>query len=178
MISNALTPLGEYNLLWLINALTLPVSYADEHYYYDARRKEFFYTIKPKRNPDTVVILNASDLPYSLEVESDLAVRLDLDGNISSDIIEIPRFTAIKKIDVQLKFLSEIKQPFNRDELVNEVMDQRDDFKFILDKIFTRHYYNIPIVQYWNQYKLKMVFGYISQFAQSFKMERILSLLV
>jgi hypothetical protein len=96
----------QYNLLWLLSALTLPVNYDQERYYCDGERKDVFYIIKSQDIPFGFGILNKFDHHYSKEIESDVAVRLELINDESSEIIEIPRINVTEKIDIQLNFLS------------------------------------------------------------------------
>ena len=54
-------------------------------------------------------ILNIFDLQYSLEIENAVAVRLDLNDDINSQISKIPRLNIADKVDLQLEFL--LKMP-------------------------------------------------------------------
>jgi len=103
-----LTATERYNLLWLIHAMILPITYTDERYYYDVRRNDLFYTIKASGNPLSMGLFNKFHLAYSAEIASDSAVRLELINDESSEIIEIPRLNILDKVGIQLEFLSKM----------------------------------------------------------------------
>ncbi|MDN5285693.1 MAG: hypothetical protein JWR38_1967 [Mucilaginibacter sp.] len=159
-----MTEAEQYNLLWLANAMTLPISHTDEHYYYDDSRKELFYTIKAKGNSFGIGILNKFDLQYSKEIESDLAVRLELIGNESSEIVEVPRINVAEKIDIQLEFLSKLPGTFHHNELIRAVEHQRDDYKFVLDSALIENDNSAPMAIYWDDYKLQIIYTFITNF--------------
>lgn len=151
-----------YNLLWLLNAMTLPVNYDQERYYYDGQRKDFFYTIKSKDIPFGFGILNKFDHHYSKEIESDLAVRLELINDESSEIIEIPRINVAEKIDIQLQFLSRMPGTYWHNELIQAVENQQDDYKFVLDTVLIENDNSAAMSKYWDDYKLQTIISYLS----------------
>jgi hypothetical protein len=153
----------QYDLLWLANAITLPISYDTEHYYYDGLRKELFYTISSKANPFLIGVLNKFDLEYSDEIASDIAVRLELINDESSKIVEIPRLDIQEKIGVQLEFLSYMAGTLQHNELIAVVEGQQDDYKFILDTILMESENTLPMIPYWSDFKLKVTFTYINK---------------
>ncbi len=155
----------EYKLLWLLNAMTLPIAHTDERYYYDGQRQEFFFTIKVKESPNALVILNIYDLQYSLEIESDIAVRLERINDESSEIVEIPKLNVDDKVDIQLQFLSKIEGTYCHNDLLKAVYDQQD--ACALDEIPLRNANLEPMETYWDYYKLKTVLQYLTRFTES-----------
>ena len=45
-----MTVIERFNLLWLSKAITAPLNYSAEHYYYDAKGKTLFHTITAPNN--------------------------------------------------------------------------------------------------------------------------------
>jgi hypothetical protein len=158
-----MTATERYNLLWLLRAMTLPMDYEYERYYYDGRRKELFYTAKAKDNPFSIVVLNKFDLQYSNEIESDLAVRLELIYDERSEIVEIPRINVVEKVGIQLEFLSKLPGTYWHNELIAAVEQQEDDYKFVLDTVLIENDNSAPMAKYWDDYKLIVVKLYITQ---------------
>jgi len=141
-----MTESERYNLLWLVNAMTLPINYDQERYYYDGFRKEFFYIIKSVDIQFGYGILNIFDCHYSKEIGSDISVRLELINDESSEIVEIPRINVVEKIDIQLQFLSKLPGTFHHNELIRAVEQQRDVNKFVLDSALIENDNSAPMV--------------------------------
>lgn len=144
--------------------MTLSVSYDQERYYYDALRRDFFYIIKSVDIPSGYGILNKFDHHYSKEIENDISVRLELINDESSEIVEVPRINVVEKVDIQLEFLSKLPDTFHHNELIRAVEQQKDDYKFVLDTALIENDNSAPMIQYWDDYKLEVVFSYINSF--------------
>jgi hypothetical protein len=160
-----MTEAEQYNLLWLVNAMTLPISHIKEQYYYDGLRKDLFYTITTQ-NLSYPVILNRSDLRYSEEIESDLQVRLLLIEDEGSELVEIPRINVAEKIAIQLQFLARMPDTYWHNELIKAVEQQKDDFKFVLDTLLIENDNSAPMAKYWDDYKIEIMFNYLYSFLQ------------
>jgi len=159
-----MTEAEQYNLLWLANAMTLPIYHTAERYYYDGVRQDLLHTTTSDNLPYTV-ILNLFDLRYSEDIESDLQVRLLLIQDEDSEIIEIPRINVAEKIEIQLQFLSRMPGTYWHNELINAVEQQQDDFKFVLDTVLIENDNSVAMGKYWEDYKLNIIYTYIEAFS-------------
>ena len=149
-----------YNLLWLANAMTLPVGYINERYYYDSRDKVFFSSIL---NDSSCMYVDRFNNELTIGYACDLSVRLEFINDDSSEIMEIPRFTMDEKIGIQLEFLSKMPGTYWHNELIAAVEQQQDDYKFVLDTVLIENDNSAPLTPYWNEYKLELVSSAINR---------------
>ncbi len=169
--------MGERNLYWLANAMTRPLSHFNERYFYDVIRKDFFYVLGVSGNINGLKIFDAYDMPYPRDTESDIAVRLELSQDDNDNIIEIPRLDVFKKIDIQMRFLYTISESTFYNDLKALVEQQTDDFMFVMDKVLVQKVDIYPILNLWEDYKLKFIFNFVNLFAKAYGMEIILAIL-
>jgi hypothetical protein len=150
-----LTESERFNLLWLANAMTLPIGYLVERYYYDSRDKVFFSAITDSNLRLTYVDRLNNEL--TIGYACDLSVRLEFIDDDSSEIVEISRFTVDEKISLQLEFLSKLPGTYWHNELLAAVEQQQDDYKFVLDTVLLENDNCAPMAPYWDDYKLQFV---------------------
>jgi hypothetical protein len=151
-----MTDLERFNLLWLCNAMTAPVS-AAELYYYDARTRKFFVD-------KTSALYDMVDLPVKGPVLDDLLARLpDIDSEIS-EIVEIPRLNVPDKIAIQLLFLSKFPGVIHEEALRLAAEKQEDIHGFVLDKVLVRMESLATMEPYWEDFKLKTIQYYLEKF--------------
>jgi hypothetical protein len=151
-----------YSFLWLANAMTLPVGYLNERYYYDSRDKVFFSAVADSSSRVTYVDRLTNELTISYAC--DLSVRLEFINDDSSEIIEIPRFTVDEKVSLQLEFLSKMPGTYWHNELIAAVEQQQEDHKFVLDTVLIENDNCAPMAPYWDDFKFKVVVTYLDQF--------------
>jgi hypothetical protein len=162
-----MTNIQRVNLSWLALAMTAP-EFANERYYYDAVTELFFYT---KYIDNTVALYTFLDYPLSEREYNDISVRLELIDEEACEIVEIPRFNVQEKIATQLDFLCNIKNGYNLNNLITEVVNQKDDYKMALDIVLNENSNYAPMAPFWEEFKLKTVFTSINRFTSKVGIE-------
>jgi hypothetical protein len=153
----------EYNFLWLANAMTMPVGYLKERFYYDSRGKTFFSSILNEET-NSMTYVDRLNKEVTIGYACDLSVRMEFINDDSSEIIEIPRFTVDEKISMQLEFLSKLPGTYWHNELIAVVEQQQDDHKFVLDTVLIENDKSAPMYTYWDDYKLQVTISCINKF--------------
>lgn len=162
-----MTPEQRYTLLWLTSAMTLPVYYRTERYFYDGVNRCFF-TRKQLDNCGTRFLVKGHyGKPFYTPIEADLQVRLELVEDDMSEIVEIPKLNVQDKVAIQLKFMSNFPNIKCEQELLNAINRQLDDFCFVLDRVLQENELTVPMVPYWEEYKLKTVLEYLNAFTSA-----------
>jgi len=150
-----------FNLCWLLRAISAPGNYWLEQYYYDCKRKELFSVLHlPDYNP-MIMILDKFSIRYHREVESDLAVRLELIAYKKMKIIEIPRMGIAEKIGVQIQFLSILSDKLHQLEYIQAVIQQNETHGFMLDNLLKQYQSSASILPYWEHVKLQLAADHI-----------------
>jgi hypothetical protein len=147
--------------------MTAP-EFANERYYYDAVTELFFYT---KYIDNTVALYTFLDYPLSEREYNDISVRLELIDEEACEIVEIPRLSVQEKIATQLDFLCNIKTGYNLNKLITEVVNQKDDYKMVLDIVLSENNNYAPMAPFWEEFKLKTVFTSINRFTSKVGIE-------
>jgi hypothetical protein len=156
-----MTNIQRANLSWLALAMTAP-EFANERYYYDAITELFFYTKYIEDN--TVALYTFLDHPLSERAYNDISVRLELIDEEPCEIVEIPRFTVQEKIATQFDFLCNVEDGYNLNDLVTAVVNQKDDYRMVLDTVLNENSDYASIAPFWEEFKLKAVFASINSF--------------
>jgi hypothetical protein len=150
-----------FNLYWLLRAITAPCSYCLEQYYYDLKRKELFSVLHLADYSSMILILDKFSLRYPLDIEGDLAVRLELIAYRRMKIVEIPRMDITEKIDVQVHFLSILSDRLHQQEYMRAVIQQNETHGFVLDNLLKKYSSSAPIRPYWEYTKLQLAANHI-----------------
>jgi hypothetical protein len=163
-----MTNIQRVNLSSLALAMTAP-EFANERYYYDAVTELFFYTKYIENN--IVALYTFLDHPLSERAYNDISVRLELIDEEACEIVEIPRFNVQEKIATQLDFLCNIKTAYNLNDLITAVLNQKDDYKMVLDIVLNENSDYALMVPFWEEFKLKTVFTSINRFTSKVGIE-------
>jgi hypothetical protein len=156
------TTVNEYfNLCWLLRAFSAPCNYWLEQYYYDCKRKELFSVLHLPDYSPMIMILDKFSLRYPVEIESDMAVRLELIAYKKMKIIEIPRMGIAEKIGVQMQFLSILSDELHHLEYIQGVIQQNETHGFILDNLLKQNESSATILPYWEHVKLQLAEDHI-----------------
>ncbi|WP_461451698.1 hypothetical protein [Mucilaginibacter sp.] len=152
-----------FNQCWLLRAITAPCSYWLEQYYYDYKRKELFSVLHlPDYNP-MLMILDKFSLRYPVDIEADVAVRLELIAYKRMKIIEIERMSIAEKIGVQMQFLSILSDKLHQLEYMQTVINQNETHGFVLDTLLKQYHSSKSLVPYWEHVKLQLAADYINK---------------
>ena len=152
-----------FNLYWLLRAITAPCNYCLEQYYYDLKRKELFSVLHLTDYSPAILILDKFSLRYPLDIESDLAVRLELITYKRMKIVEIPRMDITEKIDTQIQFLSILGDQLHQQEYIQAVIQQSETHGFVLDNLLKKYDSSAPIKPYWEYIKLQIAASRINK---------------
>ncbi|UOE47898.1 hypothetical protein MTO98_26155 [Mucilaginibacter sp. SMC90] len=151
-----MSDIERFNLYWLCHAMTAPVA-AIEQYYYDSLTKKFFVE-------KSGILFDMLDLQLIPAEAEDLIKRLrDIDTE-ASRIVEIPRLNLQEKVSVQLLFLSKFQGIIHEEKLRLEAEQQKDSYGFALDKLEAMDPALSPMLEYWENFKLKTVQFYLEKF--------------
>ena len=152
-----------FNLYWLLRAITAPCSYCLERYYYDLKRKELFSVLHLTDYSPAILILDKFSFRYPLDIEGDLAVRLELVAYRRMKIVEIPRMDITEKIDIQIQFLSMLGDKLHQQEYIKAVIHQNETHGFVLDNLLKKYDSSAPIRSYWEHIKLQVASTHIKK---------------
>jgi len=152
-----------FNLYWLLRAITAPCGYRLEQYYYDLKLKKLFSVLHLTDYSPAILILDKFSLRYPLDVESDLAVRLELVSYKRMKIIEIPRMDIAEKIGTQMQFLSILGDDQYQQEYIQAVIQQSETHGFVLDNLLKKHDSSAAIAPYWEHVKLQIAGMYVNK---------------
>jgi len=158
-----MTDMERFNLHWLCNAVSAPVS-AVELYYYDGRRKKFFLTKPSLKGQGKLELINMIDLPMQATESAVLSKRMDDIDSESSEIVELPRLNVQDKIAIQLLFLSKFPGVIHDEALRLATEKQEDVSGFVLDVVLARIDSLAPMLPYWDDFKLKTIQYYLEKF--------------
>ncbi|MEO8949966.1 MAG: hypothetical protein ABI308_16245 [Mucilaginibacter sp.] len=157
------TDADSYNLLWLENAMTLPVGYLDQHYYLDARTNNLFALINMEEN-DCMTYVDRFYQELDVADANELSQRLATEDNEMSQVFEIPRFTIDEKMSLQLEFITNLPGGYHNSKLSAAVKQQPNDSSFVLDFVVGDNHNQAFIAKYWDEYKLETISRLINQF--------------
>ena len=157
------TETDNYSLLWLENAMTLPVGYPDQHYYLDVRTNNLFALVNMEEN-DCMVYVDRFYRELDVSAANELAERVAAADHKISQVFEIPRVTVDEKISLQLEFIAKLPQGSHISNLSEYVKQQPNDSSFVLDFVLSEDHKSALIAKYWEEYKLDTISRYINQF--------------
>ena len=152
-----------YSLLWLENAMTLPIGNNDQHYYFDGRSNNLFALVNIDEN-DTMAYVDRFYQELDADTANELAQRLAYKESKLSKVIEIPRLTIAEKINLQLAFIARLQGSYNYSTLITAVKQQPNDSSFVLDYVIEDTHNAAVITKNWDEYKLETISNYIDQF--------------
>jgi hypothetical protein len=159
-----MTAIEYFNLNWLTHACTAPRK-PGRRFYYDTRAAAFLSAEQPAEGLP-LSFYNMVDIELGGPQKAELRLRLDLDVEDRFGLIELPRFKEQEKKTIQWNFL----RPYDGHQYANAyhkaVEYQTDDDGFILDEVM-RDAESDPMVNLWEQYKLKIVANCFLNFAAS-----------
>ena len=150
-----------FNICWLLRAITAPCNYWLEQYYFDCKHKQLFSVLHLPDYSPKIMILDKFSLRYPLDIESDLAVRLELIAYKRMKITEIPRMSIAEKIGVQMQFLSILSDKPHHLEFIQGVIQQNEAHGFMLDALLKQYQSSAAIVPYWEDVKLQITAEHI-----------------
>jgi hypothetical protein len=152
-----------FNLYWMLRAITAPCSYCLEKYYYDLKRKELFSVLHLADYSPAVLILDKFSFRYPLDIEGDIAVRLELIAYRRMKIVEIPRMDISEKIGIQIQFLSILGDQLHQQEYTQAVIQQSETHGFVLDNLLKKYDSSAPLRSYWEHIKLQIAASHINK---------------
>lgn len=166
-----------HTLLWLTNAMTLPVSYRIERYFYDIVNQSFFARLQMNNCDTCFTFKDHLGNKLNKDIAADILVRLELINDNLSEIVEIPKLNVQDKIAIQSVFVSHFPSVCAEQELLRAINKQLDDFCFVLDKVLANPNYELtaPMAAYWDGYKLKTVMEHLNAFTSAIEVNLMFS---
>lgn len=156
------TDFDGYSLLWLENAMTLPVGYLEHRCYLDASTNNLFALINMDEN-DCMIYVDRFFEELDNADANELAESLTAEDHEMSQVFEIPRFSVEDKISLQLEFIALLPLGYHNSALSAAVKQQPNDASFVLDFVLGEVHKSPLIAQYWDEYKSETVSRYTSQ---------------
>lgn len=147
-------------LSWLSHAMTDSPD-SNISYYYDLKYRSFFYIKTPLYDTGGIEFYDVKgEKIYDEEKYIDLFIRL---SGLSDELIEITRLNVAQKRDIQWQFLSRFCGHRYHFKYFIEVIDQREQESFVLDKLMKHE--NNKLYQLWEKFKLEVIRIYANSFA-------------
>ena len=150
-----------YSLLWLENAMTLPIGYADQHYYFDGISNNLFALINMDEN-DHMAYVDRFYQELDADASNELAQKLAYKTSELSPVVEIPRLTVEEKINLKLEFIAKLPGN-NYSTLITTVNKQPNDSSFVLDCVIDENQFALA-AKHWDEYKLETISSYFDKF--------------
>ncbi len=140
--------------------MTLPVGYAEQHYYFDGRSNNLFAFVNLDEN-DRMTYVDRFYQELDAAAPNELAQRLAYKESALSKVVEIPRLTVQEKINLQLAFIAKLPGS-NYSNLITTISKQPNDSSFVLDFVIDEEQF-VLAAKHWDEYKLETISSYFDK---------------